>query len=628
MYIIDCIPIKKIPRGHPQVLSYFYASALPAGAVVLGEIRTSKVPMLVVASARVSERKAAIRKQEFQLKPLHKPLFDYPVISESYISFLKLLADYFFVPVSYFAALALPPARVLESPTFQKTEINFVAQPKRTTPPKKTLIWGTRLDYLLDKIRRVIHDQENVLILVPDEIQLNHWTSLMKIRDIPFFRYQRSSSVNAWKKVYEELPGAKGCVIIGVFSTVFAPVSHIGLVAVIFDESSAYYHNVSRPFFHAGFAAQLLTKKVGADFVAVSHSPSLKRYQGVCDKNMELVEDENITSIDACIIDARMQGKNRKDIIVPDTVKKLEAALEHKKNAVVFINRKGYSASVICWDCGTHVACANCTTPYTFHTEPKRALWCHHCGKSIVPPEACPICHSYNLDYFGIGVQRVTEELKKKLPSAEVIRFDADAFKNKKEERTVLQKFIENANGILVGSELMLKYVYELRVSLAVAVHFDRIFGLPDYSIEEQARRQLVLLRTMADRLIIQTYTPEREYFSKLHDIKAMYAEDLEQREKLGYPPFTQLIRVVFRNKKYAQAMGDAKIFETVLKRTKVTHSPPLPCFIAKEKGLHCVEIILRVPKPKTTGDIKRRNEVLKFAPAGCEIYIDPVGVL
>src|SRR3989338_3517805 len=120
MFIIDCIPIKKTPRNNPQVLSYFYSSVLPPGAVVLGDVRKSKVPMIVVSSAPLAERKAALRKQDFQLKPLRKVLIPYPVVSELRLAFLKFLADYYFVPIGYFIALALPPARVLESSSFQK----------------------------------------------------------------------------------------------------------------------------------------------------------------------------------------------------------------------------------------------------------------------------------------------------------------------------------------------------------------------------------------------------------------------------------------------------------------------------------------------------------------------------
>ena len=642
MYIIDVIPIRKIPRGHPPVLSYFFGTKLPQGAVMIGEIRDHELPMIVIASRPLKEYKATVRTQEFQLKPVKNVLFDTPIFPSHYLSFLKWISDYYFSPISYVVHAATPPAKVFASRSFRNLDFSRIydrqdpaGSTKEVTQERKVLLWGYDKKSILEKIRNTIIKDQNVLLLAPQAVTINIWADILK-RDIqsPII-YRRSVSIKKWVEMYQQITRSSGEIIVGARSALFAPLPNIGLVVVLHEDSPSYHSVDVPPYYHAVSVAEKLAQYTGASLMLSSITPSLESYGAIQDGGMQLEKQEGRGKMSLDIIDIRTNPKGK---IVSDLLAvKLKRIIENKKRALVFINRRGHATAVLCRDCGRVFSCDSCELPFVYHVaEDIRTLWCHHCGKKAEPPDICPNCRSHNLDYIGTGIQKVASELTERFPQATTFRLDSDSAAVLKDQKHILDQMVQEEQGaILVATELIFKYEYLFgKFDLAVMANFDQLFHLPDYRIEEKMRRILVLLKEFSTELAVQTYNPDREFLKKISDLRTSYEQELDARRKFFYPPYGQVIRLVHRDRILDRSLAQAKFLHSKIQleirnlELDIRVSPPLPCFIPKEKNTYCFEMILRLKKPLTPEEIRKRNEVLKVVPADWEILVDPWKVL
>jgi len=616
--------------------------------------------MVGISSTPLKEKKAVVRAQEFQLKPITKILFDTPIMPPHYLSFLAWLADYCFSPLSFVFAAAFPPVRILLSPTFGKLHVQLRQKlspslselrtgkqdlrphssreqtpklsggsDKKTAQKKNTkiLIWGKNDELISEKIKKTISIEQNVLMLVPHETQLLLWSQQLSKKNKPPIVYKRNSGIKSWKETHERIAGAKGEVILGTPSAIFAPIDNVGLIVVMSEESPLYYHGMTKPYFNTVTAAKKLALIVNADIIMTSNSPSLEQYYEAKQNTITLVKEKAIDKIQPDIIDIR---NNPKGIALSrQTLRQLQQLMSQDSGmAVIFINRRGHVSATICKDCGFTNMCSKCDVPYSLHTSNERQLVCHHCGARTPIPKLCPKCRSHNLDSYGTGIQKIVAELGKVFKNIPIIRFDSDAYKNLQEEKGAIEKLLKEKKAILVTTELFFKHELREKFDLGIIAHFDQAFFLPDYRIEEKMRRILVIMQNMSKKLIIQTYNPERDYLKNIQNMQNSYEEELNTRKALFYPPFSQIIRLVYRNKDAHNTITQAKLLERKLERFNIQKSPALPCFIPRKQNLHCMEMILRLTKPSSKEEIKKRNEVLRLVPSDWQIIVDPLDVL
>lgn len=346
--------------------------------------------------------------------------------------------------------------------------------------------------------------------------------------------------------------------------------------------------------------------------------------------------------------------------MAPESLQELQDILNKGKKAVIFINRRGLATSIICQDCGFVPKCPDCDIPLGFHLPAK--LICHHCGYQIPMPNTCPSCHGYRLKPLGIGMERISEELKKfinPLPQFTLIEGEMPD----DQELEIFDKFNKGELKILIGTEALLRPQLE-KADLVIVASIDPLLFLPDYNSEERIFFYLLRLRKIAkEKLIIQTLIPENKIFQHLikQQEDKFLKEELKWRENYLWPPFVQLIKLTFShpneskgNKETADIRDrlDQIILKTVPQDLQKNFNilGPAPAFTFKEKGVYKWNILIKYkyfeskvqenmnpllglnlfsPLP-TKNELVLRNKVLKAVSFGdnWKIDIDPKDTL
>jgi len=240
----------------------------------------------------------------------------------------------------------------------------------------------------------------------------------------------------------------------------------------------------------------------------------------------------------------------------------LALRLEEKTQAMVLINRRGYSWSQLCRSCGAFIQCENCSIALTYHKNRER-LECHYCGYSVRPPKQCPKCRSEYLYFVGDGAERVEEYLREAFPSARIARLDRDTVRTKREYQQVLGAFAKGEIDLLVGTQMLAKGHDFPRVTLVGVVAADLALGRPDFRAAEKTFQLLTQVAGRAGRgefageVLVETYYPEHYAIqcAARQDYMSFYEKEVHFRRMLHYPPFTALASVIVRDRKVENAI-------------------------------------------------------------------------
>jgi primosomal protein N' (replication factor Y) (superfamily II helicase) len=357
-------------------------------------------------------------------------------------------------------------------------------------------------------------------------------------------------------------------VIIGTRSAVFAPVENLGLV-IVDEEQEASYKQNEAPRYHGRDTAVMRAKLEGAVALLGSATPSLESFYHARQGKYRLLElggrVENRPLARVEIVDLREEFR-RSDRALPVSsrlVGAIAARLDQGSQALVLINRRGYSWFVLCRSCGAAVDCLNCSISLTYHKRRNR-LVCHYCGYSAAVPKLCPKCRSEHLYYVGEGAERIEEYLREKLPRARIARLDRDVVDSRRACQQVLGAFASGALDVLVGTQMVAKGHDFQRVTLVGVVSADRSLALPDFRAAERTFQLLTQVAGRAGRgalpgeVLVETYHPEH-YAIQLaarQDYPSFFEQELRFRRLLHYPPFTALANVLVRDTRLERAVG------------------------------------------------------------------------
>jgi primosomal protein N' (replication factor Y) len=314
----------------------------------------------------------------------------------------------------------------------------------------------------------------------------------------------------------------------------------------------------------------------------------------------------------------------------------LHKVLENNQQAILFLNRRGTATYVFCRDCGHSLHCPRCDTPLTFHqpryspanltptssiealttdaqTKPEPQLTCHHCGYQRKMPSKCPECGSTHIRQYGTGTERVEADLQNLFPQARTLRWDYETTRKKGAHEIIMSHFLSHRADVLIGTQMLAKGLDLPLVTLVGVVLADVGLNLPDFHSAERTFQVLTQVAGRAGRsplggeVILQTYQPEHYAIQAAadHDFFAFYKQELGKRRKIGYPPFSQLVRLEYRHAKLAQAekaaqdlAGQIQEWLAAESRSVTQMIGPVPPFYARLKGSYRYQIILRGPDP------------------------------
>ena len=518
-----------------------------------------------------------------------------------------------------FEGLEVQPQQALELNPDQKKALNAVAEALDRHENENFLLFGVtgsgKTEVYLQAMEKVLAQGRQGIVLVP-EISLTPQTvsRFMSRFGRDRIAVLHSKLTPAQKSVeYGKIRRGEVGLVIGARSAVFAPFEKIGLI-VIDEEHESSYKSESGAKYDAMEVALKRAKAHGAVLVLGSATPSAADYyrseQGIF-RRLELPRRYNRVPLPKVVtVDMREEVKaGNRSLFSGLLAEELEKTLAAKKQAILFLNRRGYSSFVSCRECGYVPRCPECGISLTYHKE-EGSLVCHYCGRKEPVPRVCPDCGSRIIGRFGAGTEQVEEKAKELFPEARIERLDLDAVRKKGNLEAILKRFASGKTDVLIGTQLVAKGLDIANVALVGIISADVTLNIPDYRSGERTFQLVTQAAGRAGRgdeqgqVIIQTYTPESAVIraAAAQDYRGFYDREIVIRESALYPPFSDLFRFVIADEDEEKAMDSASRCTAWLKRVLPSGyivMGPGQSPLAKQSGLFRYQTVVKAPAGK-----------------------------
>lgn len=466
-----------------------------------------------------------------------------------------------------------------------------------------------KTEIYLQAIQKCLEREREAIVLVPEISLTPQMVERFKSRfgervAVLHSRLSGGERYDEWRKIRD----GRAQVAVGARSAIFAPFTRIGLI-VIDEEHETSYKQEESPKYHARDVAVERARQHGAAVVLGSATPSLETYAAAREPQAEdasvaaaasseaaafavaasavvpaagqrpvyvplpeRVGDRPLPSV--AIVDMREELKlGNRAMFSRALSSALQERLERGEQAVLLLNRRGYSTFVMCRSCGYTAQCPHCDIALTYHRGSQN-LRCHYCGYAEREPEVCPSCESPHIRFFGTGTQKVEEALAQTFPGIRVIRMDVDTTSEKGSHEKWLTQFRERRADVLLGTQMVAKGLDFPYVTLVGVLAADSALKLPDFRAPERTFQLLTQVAGRAGRhelpgeVIIQTYEPEHPSVDLVrhHDYAAFTAQELGHRRKLGYPPYGRLIAITLSHEQVPALIALGQTFAAKLR--------------------------------------------------------------
>lgn len=409
-------------------------------------------------------------------------------------------------------------------------------------------------------IEDVIKNNKTAILLVP-EISLTpqiikRFTSYFSNIAVLHSGLSDGEKYDEWRKINE----GKVNIVIGARSAIFAPLKNIGVI-IIDEEHSQTYKQENNPRYNAIDIAKERCKYHNCPLILGSATPSLESFARAKKNVYKLLELKNRYNNNTMpkveIIDMNKEFKKASGYFSNALIDQIKETLERKEQVILFLNRRGYSSFLTCSSCGYVEKCPNCDISLTYHKS-SNMLRCHYCGYATKRKKLCPKCQEEFKDY-GIGTEKVEEELKSLIKDAKIIRMDVDTTTTKNAHSKIINSFLEEKYNILVGTQMIAKGLDFPNVTLVGVLNADIGLNFPDFRSSETTFSLLnqVLGRSgrgnKEGKVLIQTFNPEHYAiaYTKNHDYLGFYNEEMKIRKILKYPPYYYICSIKIISKDY-----------------------------------------------------------------------------
>ncbi|QTQ11690.1 primosomal protein N' [Treponema parvum] len=521
--------------------------------------------------------------EEDKIKPVIRILDDQALFGEELLSLALWMSKYYLCSLGEAIAAMLPTGkRESDAGGFSYAEEIPDTSPRRLSeeqsaavegiftekkdktygvPDKFHYLYGKtgsgKTEVFLQAAEKILNQKKGVIYLVP-EIGLTH-----QVIEAVSQRFggtvavlhsglTPSQKLSEWRRILNK----QARIVIGARSAVFAPVPDLGII-IIDEEHDASYKSGTTPRYHARQAAMFRSTRLSIPLVMGSATPSVEAWHLM-----------QTGAIRRHVLTKRLAGGDMPDIRCVDLSKQkisgcisnelaeeIRSTIENKRQVILFLNRRGFTHFFRCQSCGYEMICKNCSVPLTYHKNENR-LMCHYCGWSTEVPGECPRCSSFDVGYSGFGTEFIEAEVRAKFPAARIVRVDTDSLTKKGELQEKLTAFKNGDFDIMLGTQMVAKGLNFLNLQLVGIVLADTGLHLPDFRASERVFSLITQVAGRAGRfspdgkVIVQTYNPDRApiYHAVNGNIEKFYLEELEIRKALGFPPYSRLIRLVFRS--------------------------------------------------------------------------------
>ena len=478
----------------------------------------------------------------------------------------------------------------------QESALSAIEQSDRTVQLLHGVTGSGKTEVYLSAIAKVLRDGKSAIFLVPEISLTPQMLSQLRARFSSAVAILHSG-LSAGERFDEwwRLRNGEAKIAVGARSAIFAPLENLGMI-VIDEEHDSSYVSESAPRYRTFDVALLRARYHGCKLILGSATPSIETYLRAKKGEFHLISLKNRINKrplpDITVADLREEVKHGNPSPFSSVLQEeLECCLREKKQAILFLNRRGYSQTVICQECGYVAECEACDVPLTYHSE-ENCLKCHYCGARYKMLTACPNCGGVRIRYGGTGTQRVVSELKKKYPSARILRMDNDTTSGKEGHYRILKAFSERKADILVGTQMIAKGHDFPDVTLVGILDADMSLHFSDYRSGERTFQLITQVSGRSGRaeeagkVVLQTYSPNNYIlrYALNYDYEGFFEYEMRLRKATSFPPFSKIVRVMLSGENEANVVEALKEVYFPVKRL-VDENPEEILFFNKMKA-------------------------------------------
>lgn len=426
---------------------------------------------------------------------------------------------------------------------------------------------------------------------------------------------------------WHRLKTGEAMIAVGARSAIFAPLKNIGVI-IIDEEHDGSYFSESNPRYDTQEVAEFRRAYNDCALVLGSATPSLKTYYNASKGKINLIELKNrinnrpLPQVDIVDMAAEVRAGN-KELFSRQLKEELQKTVEEGHQAILFLNRRGYSSFVMCSKCGYVAKCPNCDVSLTYHRD-EDVLKCHYCGKMFRLFKTCPACKSAFIRQGRVGDQQVVEYIRSFLPDVKVLRMDADTTQGKDSHRKILEAFGRGEASVLVGTQMIAKGHDFPRVTLVGILEGDQSLYYSDYMAAEKTFQLLTQVAgrsgrdKSAGKVVLQTYNP-RHYCLRLaasQDYVSFFKREIALREATGFPPFATVVRLLYSDENGEKCIELLNRHYSEIERLKNVYGEDflflqkMRCPVKRIDKKYRFQILMRLSAGKTDEIMQRIYEI------------------
>ncbi len=466
---------------------------------------------------------------------------------------------------------------------YQQNVCNVVMESISSNQKNTYLLNGVtgsgKTEVYLELIEQTVKQGREAIFLVPEISLTPQMVSQVNARFGDRIAVMHSSLTQKqrfeqWKRINE----GEVDIVVGARSAIFAPFKNLGLI-IIDEEHENTYKSEFSPKYSAVEIAKFRANISNSVVLLASATPLIEStFKAEIGKYIPLSMPKRVNDTPlptTHIVDMRKEMENgNMGIFSTKLLEEIAFNLENHQQTILFLNRRGFSSFVSCRTCGYVVKCPNCNVSLTYHKSIGKMI-CHYCDYAEKLPHVCPECSGKYIKHFGIGTQKVADEIAELFPTARVLRMDADTTSAKMSHETLLRSFKNRETDILIGTQMITKGLDFDNVTLVGVVAADMSLNIDDFRAAERTYDLITQVTGRAGRgklkgrSVIQTYNPDNETIlcAAAQNYRAFYNDEIELRKLLVYPPFCEFINFVFSSDKQQIAKTTSNYFYNDLKR-------------------------------------------------------------
>lgn len=630
-----------------STLTYAYDGVLSAGAVVRIALRNRAVLGIVTAK---------VPKPDFDVKPV-AAAWEKGCIPAASRELIDWLTAYYPAPLGAIVRLFLPPTasfpaaatKTLPIQPQARTELPpLTAEQQQAFARLKTegyhLLHGitgsgkTRI--YLEAAARALAAQRSVLLLTPEigltaQLIQSVCGGLHHAVYVMHSRQTQAERRNIWYAILQETTPV---IVIGPRSALFAPIQHVGLIVI--DEShDQAYKNEGAPQFRTERVAAKLAALHGACLISGSATPTVEEYYLAAAKERPIIPltrlakaaDATAPKTAVKLVDIRDRSQFTASPHLSNLViQQVQQALDQRGQSLLFLNRRGTAAAILCANCGWQAVCTHCDLPLTYHADTHN-MRCHVCGRVWPLPVNCPECGHSDVLLKTIGTKALEHEIRRLFPEARVHRFDSDIEKADQLEQQ-LAALQSGSIDIILGTQMITKGLDLPKLSFVGVLNADSSLLIPDYTASERTYQMLTQVIGRTGRghtpgsVILQTYNPDQPVIQAAarQDWDTFYSQELREREQFHFPPFVFILKLTCVRASTGAAEKAANTLHDTLKSLspRLQIDGPSPAFHPKENGKYKWQLIVKSPSRQVL------TRIIAALPAGWRYDIDPINLL